>query len=142
MNYVAPIIWRLIFAFSIVIVTDVFYLLKKIKYEEILFSIIILFVLNLIFIKYCTIRDLYGITSHGSLDKCPALIDALFVDFIIVFIEYVTLFLTRFIKNKKEKIVKKQETLKTVKKEKTEKKAPKLKTKVITKNSKNKKGKI
>ena len=97
---VNPIIWRIAFLFIIAIITNVFYLTKKIKYEQVLISLPILFILNLLILNYCTLNDLYGITSHGSLDKCPAIIDALMVDMIIVFVEYVTLFITRFINKK------------------------------------------
>ena len=111
-NHVNPIIWRTLFVLTIIVVTDLFYLFNKMKYEHILYSLLILFIFNLIFLDYCTIRDLYGITSHGSLDKSPAILDALLVDMVIVFIEYVTLFITRFIKkiiNKNKKVNNKKE---------------------------------
>ena len=98
-NYVNPNIWRTLFIITIALVTDIFYLKKYIKYDHVLFSIIILFILNILIIDYCTIRDLYGITSHGDLDKSPAIIDALLVDIVIVFLEYATLFITRIVKD-------------------------------------------
>lgn len=97
---VNPIIWRIAFLFIIAIITNIFYLTKKIKYEQVLISLPILFILNLFILNYCTLNDLYGITDHGSLDKCPAIIDALMVDMIIVFVEYITLLITRFINKK------------------------------------------
>lgn len=100
---VKPLFWRILFVLIVIIITDIFYILKKIKYEHVLVSLPILFILNLIFIRYCTIRDLYGITSHGKLDKCPAILDALMVDLIIIMIEYITLLVTRFIINKMNK---------------------------------------
>lgn len=98
MDKVNPNIWRILFVISIILITDICYLTKKIKYEQVLFSLPILFILNLIFIGRCIRLDLYGITSHGSLDKSPAILDALLVDMIIVFGEYLTLLITRFIK--------------------------------------------
>jgi len=123
-NLVNPYIWRVLFLLSIALVTVLFYLVGKMKYEHVLYSLPILFVLNLFILKYCTVRDLYGITSHGNLDKCPAIIDALLVDIVIVFIEYVALFITRLIKNilnkkKKEEV---KETKKVVKKTTSKKK--------------------
>ena len=112
MNKVNANIWRVLFVVAIIGITDIFYLTKKIKYEHVLLSLPILFILNVIFLSHCTNMDLYGITSHGDLDKSPAIIDALLVDMIIVFIEYITLFITRLINkilnkrtnNRKEKI--------------------------------------
>lgn len=123
-NLVNPIIWRVLFLLSIALVTVLFYLVGKMKYEHVLYSLPILFILNIFILNYCTVRDLYGITSHGNLDKCPAIIDALLVDIVIVFIEYVALFITRLIKNilnkkKKEEV---KETKKVVKKTTSKKK--------------------
>ncbi len=125
-NHVNPFIWRLLFVLVIIGVTDAFYLTKKIKYDDVLYSIIVLFIFNLIFLDYCTIQDLYGITSHGSLDKCPAILDALLVDIVIVFIEYITLLMTRmfkrlFTKPKKEAEETKEEKKETKKKTSTKK---------------------
>ena len=133
-NHVNPIIWRTLFVLTIIVVTDLFYLFNKMKYEHILYSLLILFIFNLIFLDYCTIRDLYGITSHGSLDKSPAIIDALLVDMVIVFIEYLTLFVTRFIKNiinKKKKV--NNTTEEQIKEEKVEEKKIEPKKKTTTK---------
>ena len=143
-SVVNPIIWRLIFLFVIAITTILFYLIGKMKYEHVLYSLPILFILNIIILKYCTIRDLYGITSHGSLDKCPAIIDTLLVDMVIVFIEYVSLFITRLIKNiasKSKKVEVKVEEKKAEKKKtetKTETKKVEKK-KVVTKKTTSKK---
>ena len=123
-NLVNPIIWRLLFLFTIALVTVLFYLVGRMKYEHVLYSLPILFILNIFILKYCTVRDLYGITSHGSLDKCPAIIDALLVDIVIVFVEYVALFITRLIKNilNKKKKEEEKETKKVVKKTTSKKK--------------------
>ena len=123
-NLVNPIIWRLLFLFTIALVTVLFYLVGRMKYEHVLYSLPILFVLNLFILKYCTVRDLYGITSHGNLDKCPAIIDALLVDIVIVFVEYAALFIARFIKNAANKSKKEEvkETKKAVKKTTSKKK--------------------
>ena len=136
-NHVNPIIWRTLFVLTIIAVTDLFYLFNKMKYEHILYSLLILFIFNLIFLDYCTIRDLYGITSHGSLDKSPAILDALLVDMVIVFIEYVTLFVTRFIKkiiNKNKKVNNKKEE--KIEEKVEEKKVEKKKVEVKKKTTK------
>ena len=137
-NHVNPIIWRTIFVLTIIAVTDLFYLFNKMKYEHILYSLLILFIFNFIFLDYCAIRDLYGITSHGSLDKSPAILDALLVDMVIVFIEYATLFITRFIKkivNKKKKVDNKKEEKieEKVEEKKVEEKKVEVKKKTTTK---------
>ena len=117
-NVVNPYIWRVLFLLVIIVTTSLFYIFNKIKYEHVLYSLPILFILNLIIIKYCTIRDLYGITAHGNLDKAPAIIDALLVDIVIVFIEYITLFITRLINN----VINKNKKIVNTKEEKIEKK--------------------
>ena len=137
-NHVNSIICRTLFVLTIIVVTDLFYLFNKMKYEHILYSLLILFIFNLIFLDYCTIRDLYGITSHGSLDKSPAILDALLVDMVIVFIEYVTLFITRFIKkiiNKNKKVNNKKEEKieEKVEEKKVEEKKVEVKKKTTTK---------
>ena len=111
MDKVNPNIWRLLFVLTIIAITDLFYLTKWIKYEHVLASLPILFILNLIFLGRCERLDLYGITSHGGLDKSPAIIDALLVDMIIVFGQYITLFVTRACNN----IIKKQDSKKKMK---------------------------
>ena len=142
-NIVNPYIWRALFLLVIIVTTSLLYIFNKIKYEHVLYSLPILFILNLIIIKYCTIRDLYGITSHGNLDKSPAIIDALLVDIIIVFIEYVTLFITRLILNiinKKKKVVNtKDENIEKKEEKKVVKKAATKKT--TTKKTTTKKNK-
>ena len=103
---IKPIFWRILFPISIIIITDVFYILRKIKYEQVLCGYLVLYPLNLIFLKYFERKDLFGITNYDFLDKCPSFIDALFVVMIIVFIEYLTLLLTRFIINRIRKDIK------------------------------------
>ena len=101
-----PIFWRILFVLCPIIITDIFYIFKKIKYEQVLCGYLVLYPLSLIFIKRFTSKDLFGITSYELLDKCPAYLDALFVVMIIVFIEYLTLLLTRFIINRIRKDIK------------------------------------
>ena len=69
------------------------YIIRPMKTKEILISIPILYLLFLIFLDYCTIRELYGISSLG-LDKTPNYIDALLVVFVFTMIEYVSAFIT------------------------------------------------
>ena len=133
------IIWRILFVLFIIVTTDIFYLFKKIKYEQVLLSLPILYILNLIFLRYCALRDLFGITNYEIKDKCPAFIDALLIDIIIVFIEYLTLLITRFIVgliNKKKD--KKEEKVEVKNKTKVEKKKE---VKKDTKKTNSKKGK-
>lgn len=80
--------------------TIIMYIIRPMKTKKILISIPMLYLLFLIFLDYCTIRELYGITSLG-LDKIPNYIDALLVVFVFTMIEYVSAFFTLKIKNKK-----------------------------------------
>ena len=121
-NRVNAYVWRPLFVLAIVAITDIFYLLKKIKYEHVLYSLPILYVLTLFIIDYCTRRDLYGITSHGNLDKCPALVDALLINLVIVFFQYLTLFITRSIKKIINKKKGNEEVVEEEKKEESKKK--------------------
>lgn len=105
-SVVKPIFWRILFAFSTIIITDVFYLLRKIKYEQVICGYLVLYPLSLIFLKFFSSKDLFGITNYELLDKCPAYLDALFVVLIIVLIEYLTLLITRFIINRIKKDIK------------------------------------
>lgn len=86
----------------IVITTIIFTKKYKIKSKDIVLSIPMLYILFLIFLNYCTIRELYGISKLG-LDKIPNYIDALMVVFVFTCFEYIT----AVIINKKKKIVKK-----------------------------------
>ena len=79
--------------------TVLMYIFRPMKTKEILISIPILYLLFLIFLDYCTIRELYGISSLG-LDKIPNYIDAVFVVFAFTMVEYISAFITRKIKKK------------------------------------------
>ena len=79
--------------------TVIMYIIRPMKTKEILISIPILYLLFLIFLDYCTIRELYGISSLG-LDKTPNYIDALLVVFVFTMIEYVSAFITLKIRKK------------------------------------------
>lgn len=84
----------------VVIPTIIFTIKFKIKSKDIVLSIPMLYVLFLMFLDFCTLRDLYGITS-GRLDKVPNFIDALMVVFIFTFLEYITVYLINRIQNNK-----------------------------------------
>lgn len=85
----------------ILIPTLLFTIFRPIKSKTIFMSIPILYILFLIFLDYCTIRELYGISSLG-LDKTPNYIDALLVVFIFTSFEYITAFIVNKIKDKKK----------------------------------------
>lgn len=84
----------------VVIPTIIFTLKFKIKSKDIILSVPILYIMFLIFLDFCTLRDLYGITS-GRLDKVPNFIDALMVVFIFTFLEYITVYIINRISQKK-----------------------------------------
>lgn len=84
----------------VVIPTIIFTFKFKIKSKDIILSVPILYIMFLIFLDFCTLRDLYGITS-GRLDKVPNFIDALMVVFIFTFLEYITVYIINRISQKK-----------------------------------------
>ena len=92
-------VWFLNTIIFVALPTVLMYIFRPMKTKEILISIPILYLLFLIFLDYCTIRELYGISSLG-LDKIPNYIDAIFVVFIFTMIEYVSAFITLKIKKK------------------------------------------
>ena len=94
------ILWLLNTFIYIVIPTIIFTIKRPIKSKDIIISIPTLYILFLIFLNFCTIRELYGISSLG-LDKTPNYVDALFVVFIFTFIEYIVTFIVTRIKDKK-----------------------------------------
>lgn len=98
----------------IVIPTLLFSLKRNLKTKDVLFSIPILYILFLIFLDYCTIRELYGISTL-RIDTFPNYIDALMVVFVFTFFEYITITLVNKLKNNKEQ-PKKVETKKKIKK--------------------------
>ncbi len=101
MYKVGKIIWLISTLLYIIIPTIVMAAINKVKAKEIVISIPIFYVLFLIFLNYCTMRDLYGITS-GSLDKIPSFIDALFVVFAFTLIEYISAKTVSLFKRKKK----------------------------------------
>lgn len=101
MYKVGKIVWVISTLLFIIIPTIVMCAIKKVKANEIIVSIPIFYVLFLIFLKYCTMRDLYGITS-GSLDKIPNFIDAIFVVFAFALIQYGSAKIAELFKGKKK----------------------------------------
>lgn len=101
---VKPYIWMTLFLVFTILPTMAFYVKNKFKDKQILFGIIFFYVCMLCILDQCTINDLYGITSHGSLDKTPAWVDAIFVTFIIVFFQYLGILTINLLKklNKKK----------------------------------------
>ena len=85
----------------IVLPTILFTIIRPLKSKDIFLSLPIFYILFLIFLDYCTIRELYGISSLG-LDKTPNYIDALLVVFIFTSFEYITAFIVNKIKDKKK----------------------------------------
>ena len=89
--------------FLFVLIPTILFTLKfKIKSKDIILSIPILYILFFIFLDFCTLRDLYGITK-GNLDTIPSYIDALLVVFIFTFLEYLGCFITNHCLNNKKK---------------------------------------
>lgn len=84
-------------AVFIIVPTIIFNIWGRVTSEDIILSIPMLYILFLISLGYCTLRDLYWITS-GSVDMIPAFLDALFVVFIFTFIEYVPAFIVTKLK--------------------------------------------
>jgi hypothetical protein len=102
----------------IIVPTFIFNLKYRIRTKDILLSMPILYILFLIFLGFCTQRDIFYITSgSNSVDTIPNFIDALFVVFVFTFVEYfTTLFTTKVILKEKKKVTKKK-TKKVQKKE-------------------------
>ena len=95
-------IWFFNTIIFIVIPTTIFTLKSPIKSRDIVLSLPMLYILFLIFLKYCTIRELYGISSLG-MDKTPNWVDAIMVVFAFTLFEYITALITNKIKDKKRK---------------------------------------
>lgn len=93
-------VWFLNTILFVSIPTIIMYLKRNMKTKTILMSIPILYILFLIFLDYCTIRELYGISSLG-IDKTPNYVDAILVVFVFTMIEYVSALITcKFKKSK------------------------------------------
>lgn len=95
---VKPVIWITLFLIFTILPTVAFYLKKLFKKYQIMSGIPFFYLCILCILDSCTMKDLYGITSHGSLDKTPAWIDAILVTFIIVFFQYIGLTVIDFVK--------------------------------------------
>ena len=85
---VNPAIWMSLFLVFTIIPTLSFYFKDLFKGYQILVGLPFFYLSILCILDRCTIKDLYGITAHGSLDKTPAWVDAILVTFIIVFFQY------------------------------------------------------
>lgn len=120
----------------IVIPTLIFTMFRPIKSKDIFISIPILYILFLFFLDYCTIRELYGISSLG-LDKTPNYIDALMVVFVFTTFEYITSFIVNKIKDKKKNDKNYEVNNKKISNKKNKKNKINNETKKV--NSKNKK---
>jgi len=94
---VKPVIWITLFLIFTILPTVAFYLKKLFKKYQVMIGIPFFYLCILCILDSCTIKDLYGITSHGSLDKTPAWIDAILVTFIIVFFQYIGLTVIDFV---------------------------------------------
>lgn len=88
---VKPVVWMTLFLIFTILPTVAFYLKKLFKKYQIMVGIPFFYLCILCILDSCTIKDLYGITSHGALDKTPAWVDAILVTFIIVFFQYIGL---------------------------------------------------
>lgn len=104
---VKPVIWMTLFLIFTILPTVAFYLKNLFKKYQIMLGIPFFYLCILCILDSCTIKDLYGITSHGALDKSPAWIDAILVTFIIVFFQYVGLTVMdiakKYLNNRKKK---------------------------------------
>lgn len=100
---VKPYIWMTLFLIFTLLPTMAFYVKNKFKDKQIMFGFIFYFVCMLCILEHCTLNDLYGITSHGTLDKTPAWLDALFVTFIIVFFQYLGILVINLMKKLRKK---------------------------------------
>ena len=96
-----------LFLIFTILPTVAFYLKNLFKKYQIMLGIPFFYLCILCILDSCTIKDLYGITSHGALDKSPAWIDAILVTFIIVFFQYVGLTVMdiakKYLNNRKKK---------------------------------------
>lgn len=111
MYKVGQLVWVLATILFVVIPTIVFNVINKVSLKDIKVSLFIFYLLFLIFLKFCTMRDLYGITS-GDVDFLPNFIDAIFVVFIFTMLEYIPTGIIEKIKNKKTKKEVKKKTKK------------------------------
>lgn len=107
MYKVGNLLWIINTIIFIVLPTIVVTIRSDIKSKDVVISLPVFYLLFLIFINYCTMHDLYGITNK-SVDILPSFIDALLVVFIFTFFQYMTVLVTNNFKAlKKKKKVKK-----------------------------------
>ena len=95
-------VWFLNTIVFIAVPTVFFTLKSSIKSKNIWMSIPMLYILFLIFLDFCTLRELYGISSLG-IDKIPNYIDSLMVVFAFTCFEYLTVVIVNKIKSSKKK---------------------------------------
>ena len=88
---VKPVMWMTLFLVFTILPTITFYAKNLFKKYQIMLGLPFIYICILCVLDSCTLKDLYGITSHGVLDKTPAMIDAVLVTFIIVFFQYIGL---------------------------------------------------
>ena len=101
---VQPFIWMALFLVFTILPTVAFYLRKLFKKYQIMMGVPFFYLLILCILDSCTIKDLYGITAHGELDKSPAWIDALLVTFIIVFFQYIGLTVINLVRRPRKRV--------------------------------------
>lgn len=99
---VRPYVWMTLFVVFTVLPTVFMYLKETFKDYQILIGIPLYYVCILSILRFCTMNELYGISSLGSLDRTPAWVDAIFVVFIIVFFQYLGVLLGKLIRTLKK----------------------------------------
>ena len=100
---VKPILWMSLFLIFTILPTVAFYLRRLFKKYQVMMGIPFFYLAIICILDSCTIKDLYGITSHGELDKSPAWVDALLVTFIIVFFQYIGLTVINLVRRPKKR---------------------------------------
>ncbi len=109
---VKPVVWFIAFIVFTILPTMCLYSLKKFRDKQIMFSFFLIYLLIFLGLKRWALLDLYGITSHGSLDYTDPWLDAVFVTCIIVFFQYIGILLVdgknKLMKAKKKKAKKKK----------------------------------
>ena len=100
---VKPFLWMSLFLVFTILPTVAFYLRRLFKKYQVMMGIPFFYLAIICILDSCTIKDLYGITAHGELDKSPAWIDALLVTFIIVFFQYLGLTVINLVRKPKKR---------------------------------------
>lgn len=99
---VRPYVWMTLFVVSTILPTFLVYLKDMFKDYQVLIGIPLYYICIMSIIKFCTMKELYGITSLGTLDKTPAWVDVFFVVFIIVFFQYIGILLVKLMRMMKK----------------------------------------